>query len=49
MVKPDWIEPKTRIKMQAMIEMELSRMTWDEPIILAMCKNGFLRSLTSSC
>lgn len=57
-VKPNWIGPKATIITQATTEMELSRMTWDEPIILdclepmryqlPVCRKGFLRSLPSS-
>jgi hypothetical protein len=57
-VKPNWIGPKATIITQATTEMELSRMTWDEPIILdcldpiryqlPVCRNGFLISFPSS-
>jgi hypothetical protein len=57
-VKRNWIGPKATIITQATTEMELSRMTWDEPIILdcldpiwyelPVCRNGFLISFPSS-
>lgn len=57
-VKPNWIGPSATIKTQARTETELSRMAWEDPIILdcldpiryqlPVCRNGFLRSLASS-
>lgn len=57
-VKPNWIGPRATIRTQAKTDMELSRMTWEEPIMLdclepmryqlPVCRKGFLRSLPSS-
>lgn len=57
-VKPNWMGPRATIKTQARTETELSRMAWDDPIILdcldpiryqlPVWRKGFLRSLPSS-
>lgn len=56
-VKPNWIGPKATMRTQAKTDIELSRMTWEEPIILdclepiryqlPVCKNGLRRFWSS--